>query len=333
MNQQKHDKDLKVYGYIYITENLVNGKKYIGKHKCCENSRDDKYYLGSGKYLKLAIKKYGRKSFKLSILEYCFSPEELNEKEISWIEKYNAMKDPNFYNIASGGNATFYDYASIEDQLRVRKIMSEKAKNKVVSEETRKKHSIAYQNQSEEYKEELRLKLLSINKQRKYTEAQSLQLANITSKTIIVNLNSGKIFKSIKEASIHYNIPKHIQFKASNTISFHYGFYWFKISKKDLDLITLKSIEEEISKYFIHKLIYCKELNLIFENTKKVGEYFNKKDLSAINSCLRGKTKSIYSYHLSYCDKCQVIDFIRKNFNIVEILKNLEIINKEEETN
>ena len=324
MTQQKHDGDLKTYGYIYITENLVNGKKYIGKHRCCENSRDDKYYLGSGKYLKLAIKKYGRKNFKLSILEYCFSPEELNEKEIFWIKKYNAMKDPNFYNIASGGNATFYDYASIEDQLRVRKVMSEKAKNRVVSEETRKKHSIAYQNQSEEYKEELRLKLLNINKQRKYTEAQSLHLANIKSKDFIINISTGEIFNSNLEASIYYNIPKSLQFKDSNTVAFHYNFYWFKIPKNKPDLIVLDYIEKEIINYFIGKLIYCKELDTIFENIRKVGDYFNKKDLSCIKCCLKGISKSAYGYHICYCDESQVLYFIRKSFNIDKIFKQLK---------
>lgn len=43
------------YGFIYITTNLINGKKYIGQKKGYNDT-----YLGSGKILKLAIKKYGR---------------------------------------------------------------------------------------------------------------------------------------------------------------------------------------------------------------------------------------------------------------------------------
>ena len=42
-----------MYGYIYITTNLLNGKKYIGKHKSSE-FEFDKYY-GSDKYIKAAI--------------------------------------------------------------------------------------------------------------------------------------------------------------------------------------------------------------------------------------------------------------------------------------
>ena len=35
-----------MYGYIYITTNLINGMKYIGKHKA---SMFDPAYKGSGK--------------------------------------------------------------------------------------------------------------------------------------------------------------------------------------------------------------------------------------------------------------------------------------------
>ena len=39
---------------IYKTTNLINGKFYIGK-----DSKNDPNYLGSGKILKKAFKKYG----------------------------------------------------------------------------------------------------------------------------------------------------------------------------------------------------------------------------------------------------------------------------------
>jgi hypothetical protein len=43
--------------FIYKTTNLLNGKYYIGMH--VTNQIDDGY-LGSGKYLNNAIKKYGK---------------------------------------------------------------------------------------------------------------------------------------------------------------------------------------------------------------------------------------------------------------------------------
>ena len=43
---------------IYKTINLINGKIYIG-----QDTKNDPNYLGSGKIIKEAIKKYGKKNF------------------------------------------------------------------------------------------------------------------------------------------------------------------------------------------------------------------------------------------------------------------------------
>lgn len=78
---------------IYKIENLINGKKYIGK-----DSKNNPSYLGSGKYLKLAIKKYGRSSFKKTIIEICNSIEELNTREIYWLQLFNCKNSVEYYN-------------------------------------------------------------------------------------------------------------------------------------------------------------------------------------------------------------------------------------------
>lgn len=89
-----------MYGYIYETTNLINGKKYIGQHRAKEF---DKKYKGSGCLIGKAFKKYGFKNFKCEIIEECNSEQELNEREIYWIDFYNAINDDNFYNLQSGG--------------------------------------------------------------------------------------------------------------------------------------------------------------------------------------------------------------------------------------
>lgn len=85
---------------IYKTTNLINGKQYIGQQIIY-----DKKYLGSGKLLIRAIKKYGKQSFRKEILENCIniSQKELDDKEKYWIEKYDAVDDKNFYNLSLGG--------------------------------------------------------------------------------------------------------------------------------------------------------------------------------------------------------------------------------------
>ena len=88
-------------GYIYITTNNINGKRYIGKRT---KPYFDTHYYGSGKRLKRAIQKYGIESFAVEVLQWCKSIDELNESEKKWIKYYNAQEDPMFYNISSGGD-------------------------------------------------------------------------------------------------------------------------------------------------------------------------------------------------------------------------------------
>jgi group I intron endonuclease len=83
---------------IYKTTNLINGKLYIGKDKY-----NNPEYLGSGKLLVKAIKKYGKENFKKEILEYCENDDHMAEREKYWISIHNACVSENYYNIGEGG--------------------------------------------------------------------------------------------------------------------------------------------------------------------------------------------------------------------------------------
>lgn len=83
---------------IYETINKINGKRYIGKDK-----HNDPNYLGSGKILNKAIKKYGRENFVKTILEYCDSEDHLAQQEERWINLTNAQTSDMYYNIGPGG--------------------------------------------------------------------------------------------------------------------------------------------------------------------------------------------------------------------------------------
>ncbi len=100
-----------MYGYIYLTTNKINNKKYIGQHK---SNKHDKRYLGSGRIILDAIQKYGRDNFILEILEWCSSPEQLNEREKYWISKHNAVLDENYYNLDRGGKGS-HQYTCVEE--------------------------------------------------------------------------------------------------------------------------------------------------------------------------------------------------------------------------
>jgi len=126
--------DKTAYGFIYITTNLVNNKKYIGKKKF--NNRWETY-LGSGVLLHKAILKYGKENFKREIIKYSDTTDELNKAEILFITKYEAVNDNSYYNIASGGEGGFGQFAgkSEEELLLWRQRMSESRKGRVFTDE------------------------------------------------------------------------------------------------------------------------------------------------------------------------------------------------------
>ena len=92
------------YGFIYITENTANGKRYIGQRKI-QGNRSDETYLGSGYALVNSIKKYGRDAFWRRIISVHDSKDELNQAEIELIARLGARKSDRFYNIGSGGGS------------------------------------------------------------------------------------------------------------------------------------------------------------------------------------------------------------------------------------
>lgn len=90
------------YGYVYLTTNLINGKRYIGQHK---SKQFDKRYKGSGSIVRKAFDKYGIDNFSTIILEWFDTKESLDYGEQFWISYYDAVQNPLFYNLDRGGKA------------------------------------------------------------------------------------------------------------------------------------------------------------------------------------------------------------------------------------
>ena len=100
------------YGFIYLIENLVNGKKYIGRkfltkagYKTVKGKRknirvesDWRDYYGSSNSLKEDIDYYGKDSFRRTILRLCKSRGECNYFETKYIFDTDAILDPKYYN-------------------------------------------------------------------------------------------------------------------------------------------------------------------------------------------------------------------------------------------
>lgn len=87
------------YNIVYKTTNLINNKIYIGVHGT--NNLNDGY-LGTGRLIKKAIKKYGKESFKREILYIFDDPDEAYEKEKELVNE-SFVKNPKTYNLFLGG--------------------------------------------------------------------------------------------------------------------------------------------------------------------------------------------------------------------------------------
>ncbi len=89
------------YNYFYKITNQINGKFYYGVHSTIDLEDG---YMGSGKSLKDAFKKYGINNFKKEILKFFETADDAYayEKEIVTEE---LVKDDNCYNLVLGGGA------------------------------------------------------------------------------------------------------------------------------------------------------------------------------------------------------------------------------------
>ncbi len=87
---------------VYKTTNLVNGKYYFGYHKT-KNPHDK--YLGSGKYLRNAIAKYGVANFKKDVLFIYLDATSAFGKEAELVDAFR--NDPLCMNLRQGGSGGF----------------------------------------------------------------------------------------------------------------------------------------------------------------------------------------------------------------------------------
>jgi len=112
---------------IYMTTNLINGKKYVGR--CSKDERWDSGYLGSGVFLKQAIRKYGRENFERIILAELSDTSSLREAidlEKEWLLKLDCKNSPDYYNMSNDtGGMGAGDKHSSETKEKISESMKE----------------------------------------------------------------------------------------------------------------------------------------------------------------------------------------------------------------
>lgn len=95
---------------IYKITNLINQKIYVGK-----SLEPDENYYGSGLQITAAIEKYGKENFSKEILEECHQ-EDLDSREIYWIEKLDSRNPLIGYNISIGGTGGNHYWKSLDEE-------------------------------------------------------------------------------------------------------------------------------------------------------------------------------------------------------------------------
>lgn len=147
---------------IYETTNLINGKIYVGAHSTV-NPDVFNGYLGSGKYLLRAVKKYGKENFKREALSVHDNPEDAYDEERRFVNKL-FLKRNDIYNICGGGYGASH--------------LSEETKKKLSEANSGEKHPMYGKPRPEETRKKIgessKGKHLSKEHKKKISEASKL---------------------------------------------------------------------------------------------------------------------------------------------------------------
>lgn len=107
-----------LYGFVYVTTNLINRKKYVGQKKIKNKSVNWKEYLGSGTVFRKAIEKYGVENFQRVIIDIAFNKKELDNLEKYYTYLFNVVENSMWYNLCYGGRSNS-GYKYTEEQIEV----------------------------------------------------------------------------------------------------------------------------------------------------------------------------------------------------------------------
>lgn len=273
------------YGFIYITTNLIDGKRYLGQRKFYGNWQE---YLGSGAAFKQAIDKYGKENFVRNVIDIAYSAEELNEMEYNYSVFFNAVESNNWYNLVYGGGTTQGWTPSKETRKKISKAAKERLSDPnnhpmygrvgLVGENNPQfKVSPKERMDEETYKQ--------------WYEKHKLYWANPTTKGkhIWIGKQHPSLGKKLSDEQ-KLNLSEKAKERFINPSNHPmYGKHHTEEAKKKM------SDSRKGSNWWKCRRIYCIELNQIFWGAKEVQNLYGF-DPSSITKCCRGKQNYTYKH-------------------------------------
>ena len=233
---------------IYETTNVCNGKKYIGKHITKDLSDG---YMGSGIYLKKAIKKYGKDNFIKKTLFVYDNVEDMNQKESELVNE-ELIVDSEYYNISLGGyggvTVLYKDHHLYEEYCakisNAQQNRSQEMSSIVKELHKHKKVGMYGKKQSDHQKEVMRKLFTGMPKNEESVKKQKESLIETLSDVNYIHPNTGRVAneETLKKMSLATkNRPKktcehcNIKIDPANFSRYHGDKCKHKLKYEDLE--------------------------------------------------------------------------------------------------
>lgn len=190
---------------IYRIENLINHKSYIGQSvDIYSRWYDHKWELKNNHHNNLhllrAWDKYGQDSFSFIILEEC-NEDELNDKEIYWINYYDAYH--NGYNQTRGGDGCLGKKWTDEERERVsRSVLQIDLSGTIIN------------------------RFININEAEKQTGVSRRQIWNCANKVVSKSDRNGRVYEHVDKTAGGY-----IWIYEDNLSEFNLSYYTSNVQK------------------------------------------------------------------------------------------------------
>jgi len=244
---------------VYETKCKVNNKLYIGVHGFI---KIDDGYLGSGKALLSAIKKYGKENFERRILKVFHLEKQAYEYEAIMVPN-DIVKDLMYYNIIKGGNRkgpVSAEEKKLQSNMKRGKYEGKDNPNygKIHSDEPKRKIANRYYPTGEDH----------------------------PASRSVTCVETGEVFKSIIDIPISNSHLSRAILSGGCMGGFHW--YYTDDGPPEIPLKTCKRVRIKVR---------CVETGEEFPSMIKAGQSIGHHDGSKIGQIFKGARKTVGGYH------------------------------------